>query len=56
MDYNPFRGLSHDELVLSFLYFVECGDAEAVSLVSDAYDEDTYIDLRPFGISTSDYK
>ena len=55
MNYNPFRGLCHEELVLSFLYFVECADVEAVALVCDAYDEDTYVDLTEFGISTSDY-
>ena len=52
MNYNPFRGLCHEELVLSFLYFVECDDVEAVALVCDAYDEDI---RRPteFGIGTS---
>ena len=54
--FNPFRGLCHEELVLSFLYFVECNDVEAVALVCDAYDEDTYLDLTCFGISTRDFQ
>lgn len=52
--FNPFRGLCHEELVISFLYMTDCGDAEGVALVMDAYDEDTFLDLSDFGISTRD--
>jgi hypothetical protein len=53
--FNPFRGLSVEELIESYLYFHIVEDKEAVSLVADAYDEDIYIDLRDFGIATTDY-
>ena len=56
MNFNPFRGLYHDELVLAYLQFTACDDVEAVALVCDAYDEDTYLDLTPFGISTRDFQ
>jgi|TARA_R100000479_G_scaffold18121_1_gene6893 hypothetical protein len=54
--FNPFRGLYHDELVIAYLQFTACDDVEAVALVCDAYDEDTYLDLTPFGISTRDFQ
>ena len=54
--FNPFRGCSHDELVLSYLFMSDANDREGVALVADAYDEDTFIDLRPFGISTRDFQ
>jgi len=44
-----------EELIESYLYFHIVEDKEAVSLVADAYDEDIYIDLRDFGIATTDY-
>ena len=40
MNFNPFRGLYHDELVLAYLQFTACDDVEAVALVCDAYDEE----------------
>ena len=55
-NFNPFRGLFHDELVLAYLMYSACDDVEAVALVCDAYDEDTFIDLTSFGISTQDCK
>lgn len=54
--FNPFRGCSHDELVLAYLFMSDEHDREGVALVADAYDEDTFIDLRPFGISTRDFQ
>ncbi len=54
--FNPFRGLAHDELVLSYLYMTDHEDHEGVSLVAEAYDEDTFMDLRPFGIATRDFQ
>jgi len=54
--FNPFRGLAHDELVLSYLHMSDANDYEGVAMVAEAYDEDTFIDLRPFGISTRDFK
>jgi len=53
--FNPFRGLSLDELIESYLYFSAVEDSEAVSLVADAYDADIYMDLRSFGIGSSDF-
>ena len=54
--FNPFRGLAHDELVLSYLFMSDANDHEGVALVAEAYDEDTFIDLRPFGIATRDFQ
>jgi len=54
--FNPFRGCSHDELVLSYLHMSDAEDREGVAMVADAYDEDTFIDLRPFGIATRDFQ
>ena len=54
--FNPFRGLAHDELVLSYLYMSDTNDREAVAMVAEAYHEDTFIDLRSFGISTRDFQ
>jgi len=54
-NFNPFRGLSLDELIESYLYFSAVEDSEAVSLVGDAYNEDIYLDLRDFGIGTADF-
>ena len=54
--FNPFRGLAHDELVLSYLFMSDADDREGVALVADAYDEDTFIDLRHFGIATRDFQ
>ena len=53
---NPFRGMSHKELVMSYLIFSAMEDIEAVHMVSDAFDDDVYIDLREFGISTTDFQ
>ena len=54
--FNPFRGLAHDELVLSYLCMSDADDREGVAMVAEAYDEDTFIDLRPLGISTRDFQ
>jgi len=54
--FNPFRGCSHEELVLAYVQFSGYADREAVALVAEAYDEDTFIDLREFGISTRDFQ
>lgn len=54
--FNPFRGCSHEELVLAYLFMSDEQDHEGVALVADAYDEDTFIDLRPFGIATRDFQ
>ena len=54
--FNPFRGCSHEELVLAYLFMSDEHDYEGVALVAEAYDEDTFIDLRPFGISTRDFQ
>ena len=53
---NPFIGMSTDELALAYVRFSEFNDKEAVELVCEAYDEDTYADLRTFNISTRDFK
>jgi len=55
MNYNPFRGLCHEELVIAYLQFTACDDVEAVALVCDAYDEDVWMDLTEFGIGTIDH-
>jgi hypothetical protein len=52
---NPFVGMSVDELTESYVYFSHIEDVEAVSLVADAYDADIYMDLRSFGIGSSDF-
>jgi len=52
---NPFVGMSVDELTESYIYFSAVEDSEAVSLVADAYDADIYMDLRSFGIGSSDF-
>ena len=49
--FNPFRGCSHEELVLAYIYMNECDDPEGAALVADAYVEDVWIDLSGFGIS-----
>ena len=54
--FNPFRGCSHEELVLAYLQYSYDADREAVALVAEAYDEDTFLDLRSFGISTRDFQ
>ena len=54
--FNPFRGLGHEELVIAYVQFSHHNDVEAVALVSDVYDEDTYLDLTCFGISTRDFQ
>ena len=54
--FNPFRGCSHEELVLAYLFMSDEYDHEGVALVAEAYDEDTFIDLREFGISTRDFQ
>ena len=53
--FNPFRGLCHEELVEAYVYYAGCGDREATSMVADAYNEDTWVDLSEFGIGTSDH-
>ena len=54
--FNPFRECSHDELVLAYLFMNDEYDYEGAALVADAYDEDTFIDLRSFGIATRDFQ
>ena len=55
MNYNPFRGLDHDELVIAYVQFSGSDDREAVALVADSYDEDVWMDLTEFGIGTTDH-
>ena len=52
---NPFAEFSHDELVLAYVNFSCMKDVEAIDLIVEMYDIDTYIDLTPFGISTRDF-
>ena len=52
---NPFAEFSHDELVLAYVNFSYMKDVEAIDLVIEMYDIDTYIDLTSFGISTRDF-
>ena len=47
--FNPFRELCVEE------HFTHEGDIEALRLIEDAWDEDIYIDLREFQITTKDY-
>ena len=56
MSDNPSNGMSHKELVMSYLIFSVMEDEEAIHMVSDAFDADVYIDLREFGISTTDFQ
>jgi len=56
MSDNPFNGMSHKELVMSYLIFSVMEDEEAIHMVSDAFDVDVYIDHREFGISTTDFQ
>ena len=56
MSDTPVNGMSHKELVMSYLIFSVMEDHEAVHMVSDAFDADVYIDLREFGISTTDFQ
>jgi len=56
MSDNPFNGMSHKELVMSYLIFSAMEDREGLHMVSDAFDADVYIDLREFGISTTDFQ
>ncbi len=53
--FNPFRELCADEKVLAYEYFTNCKDTEALRMIEDAWDDDIYIDLRCFGITTRDY-
>ena len=53
--FNPFRELCAEEKVLAYEYFTGTDDREALRLIEDAWDEDIYIDLRSFGITTRDY-
>ena len=54
--FNPFFGCSHEELVLAYLHMSDADDLEGVAMVAEAYHEDTFIDLRSFGISTRDFQ
>ena len=56
MSDNPFNGMSHKELVVSYIIYSVTDDVEAVRMVSDAFDADVYLDLREFGISTTDFQ
>ena len=53
--FNPFRGLSAEELVLAYVQYSGDEDPEAVRLVADAYTEETFISLEGFKIGTSDF-
>jgi hypothetical protein len=53
--FNPFRGLSAEELVLAYVQYSDDEDPEAVRLVVDAYNEETFISLEGFGIGTQDF-
>ena len=53
--YNPFRELNAEEKILAYENFTHTDDREALRLIEDAWDEDVYIDLRSFGITTRDY-
>jgi|TARA_R100000482_G_C5087825_1_gene129330 hypothetical protein len=53
--FNPFRELCVEEKVLAYEHFTHEGDIEALRLIEDAWDEDIYIDLREFQITTKDY-
>lgn len=53
--FNPFRELNAEEKVLAYECFSDTDDREALRLIEDAWDEDVYIDLRSFGITTRDY-
>ena len=55
MNYNPFIGLSAEELVFAYVKYSCDMDDEAVRLVGDAYHEETFISLEGFGIGTRDY-
>jgi len=52
---NPFAEFSHEELVLAYINFSFMQDVEAIDLIVEMYDIDTYIDLTSFGISTRDF-
>lgn len=53
--FNPFRGLCHEELVEAYTYYSAWNDREATDMVASAYNEDVWMDLRDFGIGTSDH-
>jgi len=53
--FNPFRELNAEEKILAYENFTYTDDREALRLIEDAWDEDIYIDLRMFGITTRDY-
>ncbi len=53
--FNPFRGLSAEELVLAYVQYSGDTDDDAVRMVADAYTEETFISLEGFGIGTSDF-
>ena len=53
--FNPFRELNSEEKILAYENFTYTHDKEALRLIEDAWDEDIYIDLREFNITTRDY-
>jgi hypothetical protein len=52
---NPFTQLCTQEKALAYCRYNDRGDKEAMRLIEDALDEDLYIDLREFQITTRDY-
>tara|TARA_B100000963_G_scaffold348304_1_gene355650 strand:+ start:1452 stop:1616 length:165 start_codon:yes stop_codon:yes gene_type:complete len=53
--YNPFTQLCSEEKALAYCRFSDTGDKEAMRMIEDALDDDVYVDLREFKISTRDY-
>ena len=53
--FNPFRGLSAEELVLAYVQYSDDTDDDAVRMVGDAYHEETFMSLQGFGIGTRDF-
>ena len=53
--FNPFRGLSAEELVLAYVQYSGDTDDDAVRMVGDAYHEETFMSLQGFGIGTRDF-
>jgi len=54
-NFNPFRGLSAEELVLAYVQYSFYIDDDAVRMVADAYHEETFMSLEGFGIGTRDF-
>ena len=52
---NPFLQLCTEEKALAYCRYSDKGDTDAMRMIEDALDEDLYIDLREFQITTRDY-